>query len=320
MDHEDDLARARARVVGGRREPLDDRLIGPCRKKTRPRRARPRHEADEAAPGAAPLRLSGSQVVSDATARRSARDGSRLGLLDELLGDGLLALLRLACFAPRHRLTAGIVWERRGSARARRRRLHADPRRAQPRVARRPRAARASRSPHDLRHAALGGGGSQGGRPSSVPSARPGAMPEVRSASIACCRMITAATWSTMGRCFRDDLPDALSACWALTVERRSSTSRTGAPASASRWAKPIASSVEAVGEPESESGFPTTSSTTSYSSASSRMRARRRRRRPRARRSRRGPRALAGVAPGDSDPDLPDVDAEPAPERDATG
>src|SRR5215218_1449729 len=98
-------------------------------------------------------------------------------------------------------------------------------------------------------------------------------MPEVRSASIACCRMITAATWSTMGRCFRDDLPDALSACCALTVERRSSTSRTGAPASANRWAKPIASSVEAVGVPESESGLPTTSSTTSYSSASSRMR-----------------------------------------------
>src|SRR6218665_1905720 len=40
-----------------------------------------------------------------------------------------------------------------------------------------------------------------GGNPSSVLSTRPGAVPDARSASTVCCKMITAATWSKTSRC-----------------------------------------------------------------------------------------------------------------------
>ena len=94
-----------------------------------------------------------------------------------------------------------------------------------------------------------GGSWVTGGQsPSSGRNVRPGAVPDARSASMACCRMITAAAWSMMGRCFLDDFPAERSACWALTVDIRSSTSRTCAPAAARRSAKAIASSVDAVG------------------------------------------------------------------------
>ncbi len=60
VDHEDDLARARAREVGRRREPLDDRVDRSLQEEERTGDERGDHdEADEAAPRSATLRLLG---------------------------------------------------------------------------------------------------------------------------------------------------------------------------------------------------------------------------------------------------------------------
>lgn len=93
---------------------------------------------------------------------------------------------------------------------------------------------------------------------------------------MACCRITTAATWSITAREPRVLRPERCSALWALTVESRSSTSRTGAvgTAEARRAAKARASSVEAVSAPDSDSGRPTTIADAPNSAARAAIRA----------------------------------------------
>src|SRR5690606_29669515 len=67
--------------------------------------------------------------------------------------------------------------------------------------------------------AAPGTGGSTGA---------PGSVPVARARSRALCRMVAAATWSTLSMWSRRATPASSSDRWASTVLRRSSTSRTG--------------------------------------------------------------------------------------------
>ena len=173
-------------------------------------------------------------------------------------------------------------------------------------------AARSAADPRGLRV----GAGSQGGRPFVCREQASGlGCPTPAPMSMACCRMITAATWSTMGRWLRLDFPEARSACCAHTVESRSSTSRTGdADAAASRAANARASVGRGV-------------SRRPRARAAARPRARSRRTPRRARgcaRTSASPSAArgtvstgvgeqpAGVAARDADAGRADVDAEP--------
>ena len=66
--------------------------------------------------------------------------------------------------------------------------------------------------------------------PSSSWTIRPGGRPDIRSASSAFCKITTAAAWSTTDLPFLALTPEARRPWVAVTVERRSSTSRTGRP------------------------------------------------------------------------------------------
>src|SRR5450432_3891646 len=100
----------------------------------------------------------------------------------------------------------------------------------------------------------------------------PGARPEDRSASRALCRMMTAAAWSTTARRPRESTPTEASCPWALTVESRSSTIRTGTGSTAAAIARAYESAVCAAAPraPDSESGSPTMTSTTPCSAVNS--------------------------------------------------
>src|SRR5450432_4063893 len=91
----------------------------------------------------------------------------------------------------------------------------------------------------------------------------PGARPEERSASRALCKMMTAAAWSTTSRRAREPTPTAARCPWAVTVDSRSSTTRTGTGSTAAAMAVAYESAVCAAAPraPDIDRGSPTTTS-----------------------------------------------------------